>query len=89
MAKTKLWNKFETIVFIVDVALIILSAYIIINFNSSEELCPNRISTVYQLLTSITCNYGVMGLIIFILTIGLFFYFITHLVNKEAKKINR
>jgi uncharacterized membrane protein YtjA (UPF0391 family) len=85
MARNKKTNWFEIveiIIFIISLIITLLSLPLVLN---NKINCATDTATNYQLITSLACNYGVKGILFFVVLIILFLSLIA-LINKSSQK---
>lgn len=88
MENKNIWKKIDMTIWAIEIILVIFSIYIILTNSSSDNVCGTTadINTAYQIIVSLTCNYGILGLIVFSITILIFIGLIILLVKKGVKK---
>ena len=85
MAENKKTNWFEVIeiiIFVISLIITLLSLPLVLN---NKINCTTDTATTYEIITSLACNYGVKGILFFIVLILLFLSIIA-LANKSNKK---
>ena len=76
-----MFERVELIKEIIFIILIIFSLIIIFSNNNYE--CPRDSGTFFSLITGIACRYGISGVLIFLITIILFFHLLIKYVNRQ------